>query len=151
MCNPYVDTLHCCFFSISPLHSIFYLATWKTLYIGRGFVHKTLAGSFDPVREWHLKCHACIWWMAIFHKVDASKWQVLNLGKELFSLNLPQKVESLHNWWLVLDTLLFLYFMITLEEIMKAYKILKLNSNLLALMTLHENYLTFERKSLLYC
>jgi hypothetical protein len=40
-----------------------------------------------------------------FIKVDASKWEVLNLVKEVFSLNLPQKVESLHNWWPVLDTL----------------------------------------------
>lgn len=46
-----------------------------------------------------------------FIKVDASKWQVLNLVKELFSLNLPQKAESLHNWWLVLDTLsIFIFY-----------------------------------------
>ncbi len=45
------------------------------------------------------------------HEVNASKCKVLNLVKEVFSLNLPQKVESLHNWWLVLDTLsIFIFY-----------------------------------------
>ncbi len=33
------------------------------------------------------------------------------------SLNLPQKVESLHNWWLVLDTLsIFIFYDNTREN-----------------------------------
>jgi hypothetical protein len=44
-------------------------------------------------------------------KVDAFKWEVLNLVKELFTLSLPQKVETLHNWWLLLDTLsIFIFY-----------------------------------------